>query len=179
MTTIDPAITMRELLEQLPGAHRALFRKYHIGGCSSCGFQPDETLAGVCKRNEDLPVNDVIAYLLESHEEDLKTLIAPADLAALRDRGELPRLIDIRTREEFDAARIEGSLLFTQELMQEILGTWDRNALLVITDHQGKRSMDAAAFFAGHGFTAVKALRGGVDAWSVEADPSVPRYELE
>ncbi len=38
--TIDPNITMRELLEQFPGAQRALFRKYHIGGCSSCGFSP-------------------------------------------------------------------------------------------------------------------------------------------
>ncbi len=178
-TTIEPAITMRELLERLPGAQRALFRKYHIGGCSSCGFSQDETLAGVCERNDGLPVDEVIAYLLDSHEEDRKMLIEPTELAALRDRGELPRLIDIRTREEFDAARIEGSVLFTQELMQEILGNWDRGALLVVVDHQGKRSMDAAAFFAGHGFTAVKALRGGVDAWSEEADPSVPRYELE
>jgi len=39
--------------------------------------------------------------------------------------------------------------------------------------------MDAAAFFAGHGFTAIRALRGGVDAWSEEVDPGVPRYELE
>jgi rhodanese-related sulfurtransferase len=39
--------------------------------------------------------------------------------------------------------------------------------------------MDAAAYFAGHGFTNVRALRGGVDAWSREVDPKVPRYELE
>jgi len=179
MTTIEPAISMRELLERLPGAQRALFRKYHIGGCASCGFQPEETLAEVCARNDNLPPGEVIAYLLESHEEDRKMLVEPAELLAMKNRGELPRLVDIRTREEFDAARIEGAVLFTQELMQEILGTWDRNAPLVIVDHQGKRSMDAAAFFAGHGFTAVKALRGGVDAWSAEADPDVPRYELE
>jgi len=37
--TIDPNITMRELLLQFPGAQRALFRKYHIGGCASCGLQ--------------------------------------------------------------------------------------------------------------------------------------------
>ena len=36
---------MAELLEAYPGAQRALFRNYHIGGCSSCGFRPDETLA--------------------------------------------------------------------------------------------------------------------------------------
>ena len=39
--------------------------------------------------------------------------------------------------------------------------------------------MDAAAYFAGHGFTNVRALGGGIDAWSVEIDPALPRYELE
>jgi rhodanese-related sulfurtransferase len=63
--------------------------------------------------------------------------------------------------------------------MQEILQRWDRSALLMILDHTGARSMDAAAYFAGHGFTQVKAVRGGIDAWSLEADPSLPQYELE
>ena len=71
-TAIDPNITMRELLEQFPGAQRALFRKYHIGGCSSCGFSPDETLAGVCARNENLNVDEVIEHIITSHEADLR-----------------------------------------------------------------------------------------------------------
>ena len=41
---------MSEVLKEFPGAQRALFRRYHIGGCSSCGFQPTETLAQVCER---------------------------------------------------------------------------------------------------------------------------------
>ncbi len=179
MSTIDPAITMAALLERLPGAQRALFRKYHIGGCSSCGFSQEETLAGVCERNENLPVQEVITYLLASHEEEQQMLIEPTALKAILDEGGAPKILDIRTREEFDAARIASATFFTQELMQEILGSWDREALLVLVDHQGKRTLDAATFFAGHGFTNVKALRGGVDAWSEEADPSIPRYELE
>ena len=39
--------------------------------------------------------------------------------------------------------------------------------------------MDAAAYFAGHGFENVRALQGGIDAWSQEVDPNLPRYELE
>ena len=39
--------------------------------------------------------------------------------------------------------------------------------------------LDAAAFFQGHGFENVKSLRGGIDAWSVEVDPKLPRYHLE
>ena len=52
-------------------------------------------------------------------------------------------------------------------------------ALLAIIDHRGARSMDAAAYFAGHGFTKVKSVRGGIDAWSGEVDAQLPRYELE
>src|SRR6185295_17058828 len=107
---------MRALLEQFPGAQRALFVKYHIGGCSSCGFSPDETLAQVCARNENLPVDEAIAHIQQSHEEDAKMQIAPADLSEELKAGAV-KLLDIRTREEFEAARIEGAMLFTQELM--------------------------------------------------------------
>ena len=177
--TIDPNQTMRELLALYPGAQRALFRKYHIGGCASCGFQPEETLAEVCGRNEGVSVDEAVEYLAASQEEDLKTQIAPAELAAALATDKNAKLVDIRTREEFDAVQIAGAIFFSQEMMQEILGSWDRSALLVIADHQGARSMDAAAYFAGHGFTNVMALRGGIDAWSCEVDPNLPRYELE
>jgi rhodanese-related sulfurtransferase len=178
-TSLDPQITMRELLRLFPGAQRALFRRYHIGGCASCGFQPEETLAGVCTRNNDLPVGEVIDHILASHEEDQKMQISPAELsAALKDDPDA-RLVDVRTREEFDAVHVEGAIFFTQELMQEVLMKWDRRALLAIVDHQGTRSMDAAAYFAGHGFENVKSVRGGIDAWSMEVDPNLPRYELE
>lgn len=177
--TIDPNITMSDLLRAYRGAQRALFRKYHIGGCSSCGFQPTETLAQVCARNEGLPVGEVIDHVLASHEADLKMQIAPAELAARLKEGGALRLLDIRTREEFDAVHIDGAVLFSQELMQEMLMKWDRAELLVVIDHQGTRSMDAAAYFSGHGFENVKSLRGGIDAWSSEVDPSLPRYDLE
>ena len=177
--SLDPHLTMSALLQRYPGAQRALFRRYHIGGCASCGFQPTETLAEVCARNENLAVEEVIAHILASHEADGKILISPADLAAARTSDPAAKLIDIRTREEFDAVHIEGAIFFTQELMQEILVRWDRGALLAIIDHAGARSMDAAAYFAGHGFGNVRAVRGGIDAWSQEADPALPRYEIE
>lgn len=179
MTTIDPDITMRDLLVAVPGAQRALFKKYHIGGCSSCGFQPEETLRGVCERNENVSVDDAIEHILTSHQEDLKLQITPQELAEQLQQDDAPEIMDVRTREEFEVARISGSVLFTQDLMQEILGQWDRSELLVLVDHKGTRSMDAAAFFAGHGFTNVKSLVGGIDAWSEKIDSSIPRYDLE
>jgi rhodanese-related sulfurtransferase len=177
--TIDPTISMRELLEQFPGAQRALFRRYHIGGCSSCGFSPDETLAGVCARNENLDVDEVAEHILASDAADRAMQIEPRELSERLAAEETIHLLDIRTREEFDSVKLPGAHLFTQEFMQEILANWSRTDLLVIYDHQGTRSMDAAAYFQGHGFEKIRSLRGGIDAWSAEVDPTLPRYHLE
>src|SRR5712672_1823597 len=83
MTTaiIQPQSPMSAVLKEFPGAQRALFRRYHIGGCSSCGFQPTETLAEVCARNGGLDVNEVLAHIQSSHEQDAKVLISPKELA--------------------------------------------------------------------------------------------------
>ena len=170
---------MRELLVQFPGAQRALFRKYHIGGCSSCGFSPDETLAGVCERNENINVDELIDYIITSHEADAAMQIEPRELSDRIAGGEPVYLLDVRTREEWEAVKLADSHLFTQELMQEILTKESRTGLFVIYDHKGERSMDAAAFFQGHGFENVRSLRGGIDAWSAEVDSKLPRYHLE
>jgi rhodanese-related sulfurtransferase len=50
---------------------------------------------------------------------------------------------------------------------------------VVFVCHHGVRSLDAAAFFAGHGFQNVRSMNGGIDAWSLEVDPELPRYHLE
>ena len=42
--TITPDLTMEDVLRLAPAAQRALFQRYHIGGCSHCAFQPTDTL---------------------------------------------------------------------------------------------------------------------------------------
>ena len=121
---------MKELLEQYPGAQRALFRKYHIGGCSSCGFAPDETLAGVCARNENLSTDEVIEHIVESEAADRRMQIEPRDLAEHLARKENVCLLDVRTREEFEAVKIDQAQLFTQELMQDVMSKQPREALI-------------------------------------------------
>lgn len=175
--TIDPSLTMGELLQAFPSARRALFKGYHIGGCASCGFKAEETLAEVCARNENLPVDAVIEHILASQEADAQMQLSPAEASALLSEGKA-RLVDIRTREEYEAVHVAGSTFFTQELMHELPG-WDRQQLVVFMDHQGARSLDAAAYFVGHGMENVRALRGGIDAWASEVDPALPRYDLE
>jgi rhodanese-related sulfurtransferase len=169
---------MSDVLAAYPGAQRALFRRYHIGGCSSCGFQPTETLAAVCQRNGGLNVTDVLAHIQSSHEQDAKILIEPKELAAWRQREPDLRLVDVRSREEFDAVHIHGSVLLSQAVMQQIMAEGTNTRPLVVVDHQGKNGLDAAAYFIGHGLQNVRCLRGGIDAWSQEVDPGMRRYRL-
>ncbi len=171
-------MTMAELLETYPGAQRALFRNYHVGGCASCGFRPDETLAEVCQRNDGLDPEEVLESVRRAWEQDERVMISPQEVKDLLETGGV-ELLDIRTREEYDAVHVEGAQFLDQGRLQEVLATKPKDDLLVILDHNGSRSLDAAAYFAGHGFTNIKCLRGGIDAWSVQVDSTLPRYTLE
>src|SRR5467141_2496053 len=175
---IGPQSTMREVLEAFPGAQRALFRRYHIGGCSNCGFQPDETLEQLCSRNGGLAVQEVLDHIKTSHEQDSALFIAPRELADWLKQDGSVRMLDVRSREEFEAVHLEGSVLLSQPVMREILADGTNTGLLVIIDHQGKQALDAAAYFMGHGLQNVRCLRGGIDAWAQEVDSNLRRYQL-
>lgn len=176
---LDGSTPMGDVLARFPGAKRALFARYHIGGCKSCAYDDTETLAEVCARNEELPVDEVIGHILEAHEHDQRLLIEPTDLAAAIATTPGPRLLDLRTREEHEAVVIPGSELFSNDLLQSIFATEPKDRLIVLYDHTGDRSLDACAYLVGHGFKNARALRGGIDAYAQEADTSLPRYQLE
>ena len=178
----DPVISaespMRDVLSAFPGAQRALFRRYHIGGCSSCGFSPEETLAGVCARNGNLNVAEVLEHIRSSHELDVKVLISPPELAALLQADKTVKVVDVRSREEFEAVHIPGSVLLSQDVMREVMGAGSNTQPVVVVDHQGKNGLDAAAYFMGHGLQNVRCLRGGIDAWAQEVDTTMRRYRV-
>jgi rhodanese-related sulfurtransferase len=176
---LDGSATMAEILARYPGAKRALFARYHIGGCSSCAYGDGETLAEVCERNENLPVGEVVAHILEAHEHDRRLLVEPLELAAALSGSTAPRLVDLRTREEHEAVALPGSELFGNDLLQAIFASEPKDRFIVVYDHKGDRALDACAYIVGHGFKNARALRGGIDAYAEEADPSIPRYQLE
>ncbi len=179
MTAISPESTMQQVLDVYPGAQRTLFRHFHIGGCSSCAFSPNETVAQVCARNGGLNVNEVLAQLQLSHEQDAQLLIEPRELAERLQQDKALRLVDVRSREEYEAVHLEGSVLLSQPVMREILGEGTNTRPLVLIDHQGKQALDAAAYFLGHGLQNVRCLWGGLDAWAREVDPKMRRYKVE
>ena len=97
------------------------------------------------------------------------------ELAKKLAAGERFGLFDVRTPEERAIAHIEGARLLDSNVAEQLEGV-DKNTLLVFHCHHGGRSQRAAEHFAALGFTNVWNLTGGIDAWSQEVDPNVPRY---
>lgn len=176
--TITGDSTMGEVLEVYPSAQRALFRRYHIGGCNSCGYQLGDRLEEVARSHNNLDLEEVIAFLEDAEQIDRRAQMSPSEVVASLASGKPPRLIDVRTPAEWELARIEGATLMT-EAMAEIVMRWPRDTPIVFYCHVGQRSHDAASYFAGHGFTEARSMIGGIDAWSVDVDTSVTRYEVE
>jgi len=175
--TITKRSTMQEVLDAYPSAQRALFRRYHIGGCNSCGYEPADILEQVANSHNINDLDEVIAFIEQAEQTDRQLQISPAGVAAILPSKTPPRLIDVRTEQEWALARIQGATLNTQDLAQEMM-RWPKDTLIIFYCHFGQRSGDAASYFAGHGFSNVRSMTGGIDAWSLSVDASVPRYEI-
>lgn len=173
--TLNLDMTMSEILERYPGARRALFQRFHIGGCHSCGFSAGDTLRAVLGKHQVDDVDAALQTILEFEAMDRRMQIAPREVADRLRANASFRLVDVRTEEEWEIARIEGAELLTQELFDELRAA-PKDTAIVFHCHSGHRSLDAAAYFVGHGFSDVRSMTGGILAWSDEVDPSVPKY---
>ncbi|MEM9445774.1 MAG: rhodanese-like domain-containing protein [Verrucomicrobiota bacterium] len=172
--------TMEEVLNAFPGARRALFRHFHIGGCASCAFKDYETLAHLCERNENLDVSHVIETIEQGHEQEELLLLEPQKIHQLVvESPSKIHLIDVRSREEYEAVKIEGSKFMDQELMQKLMNFTEDDGEIILIDHQGKHALDVASYLIGHGVKSVKCMRGGIDGWAEEVDLEMARYELQ
>jgi adenylyltransferase/sulfurtransferase len=104
--------------------------------------------------------------------------ITPRDLAKGLENGQAIRLLDVRQPWENQLASLPGSVLIPlnelPERAREILRSSAET--LVVYCHHGIRSVSAADFLQRLGLRDVKSLAGGIDAWSCEVDPTVPRY---
>jgi len=91
------------------------------------------------------------------------------------DAGELREFFDVRTPDERAKASIPGTRLMTPEEVERI-GRLPKDTPLAFHCHHGGRSQAAAEHFASLGFSDVSNVVGGIDAWSSEIDPEIPRY---
>jgi rhodanese-related sulfurtransferase len=97
---------------------------------------------------------------------------------AMRDRNEDFLLLDVRQPTEHATAHIEGAVLIPIGEIEGRVGELEahRNRPIVVHCHRGGRSLRVTQWLRSLGYQNVRNLTGGIDAWSLTADSSVPRY---
>jgi len=102
--------------------------------------------------------------------------LTPAELKQRLDRGEKLLLVDVREPWEFDVCRIEGAKLIPMGQVPANLQSLDVDDDVICYCHHGMRSLDVAVWLRNQGVATAKSLTGGIERWSLEIDPRVPRY---
>jgi rhodanese-related sulfurtransferase len=105
--------------------------------------------------------------------------IAPREVRQRMDAGEPIRLIDVREPAEYALTRIEGAELIPMGLVPSRLQHLDAavdEATLIVFCHHGVRSLNVTHWLREQGVAACQSMAGGIDRWSEEVDPAVPRY---
>lgn len=101
--------------------------------------------------------------------------ITVADLKNKIDGNEDFFLLDVRNPEEFETANIDGKLIPMTQITEKA-DSIPRDKEIVVHCHHGGRSAKVTEFLLNQGFEKVFNLEGGIDAWSLQIDPNVPRY---
>ena len=102
--------------------------------------------------------------------------ISPAEAASLIKQGQI-RLIDVREPWEVATARIDGSVPIPMgDIPARAHQELNPDERLVIVCHHGVRSMNVTVWLRNQGFEQAQSMRGGIEAWATEVDPTVGRY---
>jgi rhodanese-related sulfurtransferase len=105
--------------------------------------------------------------------------VTPLDVKRRLDAGERLALVDVREPEEHRAAHIEGAQLIPMRTipanLQSIEGLSD-DADVIVFCHHGVRSLQVVNWLREQGVANTASMAGGIDRWSAEIDPAVPRY---
>ena len=102
--------------------------------------------------------------------------VTALDLKQELEAGKPILLLDVREPHEYEIASIEGARLIPLGELPERLRELDDHAEIVTHCHHGARSLKALEILRAAGFSKVRSLKGGIDAWAVNVDPELPRY---
>lgn len=141
-------------------------------GCALCGESPTirevaDLPAAYCAGEAAAPADADGLAPWEISAEGLKSRL---------DRGDPLLVVDVRTPGEWEIAKIPGAVLIPMQELPQRARELDREAEIVLYCHVGGRSAFALRWLRSRGYESAKHLVGGIDAWSTDVDPAVPRY---
>jgi adenylyltransferase/sulfurtransferase len=130
----------------------------------------------VCSANPEITrLIDYEAFCGIQKDPDIASVL-PKQLSEEIKEGKKVMLLDVREPHEWDIVHIEGSKLIPLGDLAERVNELDSADEIVAYCHVGGRSARATDFLRGLGYKKVRNLEGGIEAWAVEVDPTLPRY---
>ena len=102
--------------------------------------------------------------------------ISATDADATRGRGRSVVLLDVREPFEWDIVHVDGARHVPLRDLPARLRELDGHAEVLVYCHHGTRSRQAVELLRAAGFSKVRSVRGGIDAWAAEVDPRLTRY---
>lgn len=123
--------TMGEIIEAYPNAQRVLFEKYHVGGCGSCGYEPEDTIELAAHRSKKIrDIDEVIAFIKQAETDVQQKQVTPQQVKESLKSNSPPHIIDVRTSEEWNLANIKDAQLVNEELTKKMM-KWPKNTPMV------------------------------------------------
>ncbi len=169
---------MKELNLQWPEAHTALFKNFHIG-LPVTGYGPDETIGTVCK-NHNKNEAEVLTFLNTEYFDKHIAVITPDELDLRIQSGTTHlALLDIRESWERDISKIDGSIFITSENCESTIQSLSKEKEIVLIDWKQDRSPSFLKWLRQKGFTNIKCLEGGIDAWTEKVASHLNRYDID
>lgn len=170
---------MTEVQETYPDSGRALFEKFQIG-LPLNGYKPEETLQSISETHGKSP-QEVTEFLNLEYNTKFVATITPEELHEKLKSSDANglSLLDIREKWEHDIVFIREAQLITKQNCEDILNSLDKESEVVLLDWKEDRGPSFKTWLGQRGFTNVKCLKGGIDAWAEKIDTRLSRYDID
>jgi len=156
------------------GAREMNFEEVHLKKnpkCKICSDSPEITTLIEYEEFCGAPIDDFNHEILSSEWE-----IEPHQVSEMLGHGEAIRLIDVREPHELQISRIPFAENIPLGSLASEMHTIDKTKEIILICRSGSRSARALEILTGSGFSKVKNMRGGINAWAGQVDSSLPRY---
>lgn len=166
---------MKEIEAKFPYTRSTLHTQFHIGGCTKCGYEPEQTIDDVAKKYSKDP-NMLLESLNQGFEDMNTSEISVEKFSKILASSNNILILDVREEWEYNIAHIPNSILLTETNFENMLLKAKEADQVIVVCHHGLRSMNATLYIREHGIYNAKSLAGGIDAYSLQCDQSIQRY---
>ena len=176
--SFDLTSQMKSVERKYPYIKTFLHSKFHIGGCKTCAYDDEESIQEVALKFKLTP--EVLLDAILSYEDDSYSIeISPEGLSCLMKKnknGAKYLILDVREEWEFQLVSLENSKLLEKESLEAVFDYAKNNEQIIFVCHHGVRSLNAAMHYREHGLKNVLSLKGGIEEYRKQVNPSLKMY---